>query len=292
LQSKEFDVLLDFAPLWVDFDPDDLIDKTVQFPKPMDALIAQAEKDPSMMSRLWAVEQLGKEKGADAALTRVLGHDGFYGVRAAAATGLGNIGTDQAKLALLSSLGQPDSRVRTAVVRALGNFQKDRDVYDALVNTLHNDASYAAEAAAAEALGRSGAAQAFEVLRAAAATQRERHVMAEILDGLAATQDPRAAAILLALAQPGVPERIRSRALTGLTRLKAVVEQHHARELAEVVRAALADPFLPVRQAGEQLVGAFDLKQFRADLQKDADSPLIMQRELAQSVLEQLHRLQ
>jgi aminopeptidase N len=292
LQSKEFDVLLDFAPLWVDFDPDDLIDKTVQFPKPMDALIAQAEKDPSMMSRLWAVEQLGKEKGADAALTRVLGHDGFYGVRAAAATGLGNIGTDQAKLALLSSLGQPDSRVRTAVVRALGNFQKDRDVYDALVNTLHNDASYAAEAAAAEALGRSGAAQAFEVLRAAAATQRERHVMAEILDGLAATQDPRAAAILLALAQPGVPERIRSRALTGLTRLKAVVEQHHARELAEVVRAALADPFLPVRQAGEQLVGAFDLKQFRADLQKDGASPLIMQRELAQSVLEQLNRLQ
>ena len=71
-----------------------------------------------------------------------------------------------------------------------------------------------------------------------------------------------------------------------------MVEQHHARELAEVVRAALADPFLPVRQAGEQLVGAFDLKQFRADLQKDADSPLIMQRELAQSVLEQLHRLQ
>ena len=42
----------------------------------------------------------------------------------------------------------------------------------------------------------------------------------------------------------------------------------------------------------QRLVGAFDLKQFRADLQKDAESPLIMQRELAQSVLEQLHRLQ
>jgi hypothetical protein len=74
--------------------------------------------------------------------------------------------------------------------------------------------------------------------------------------------------------------------------LKAVVEHHHERELVEVVRAALADPFLPVRQAGERLVGAFDLKQFRTDLQKDVDSPLIMQRELAQSVLEQLHRSQ
>jgi HEAT repeat protein len=281
----------------VDFDPDDLIDKTVQFPKPMDALVAQAEKDPSMMSRLWAVEQLGKDKGADAngaaeALTRVLGHDDFYGVRAAAATGLGSISTDQAKVALLSELRQPDSRVRTAVVKALGYFPKDRAIYDALVNTLRNDASYAAEAAAAEALGRSGVTQAFEVLRAAAATQGERHVMAAILDGLVATQDSRAVAILLALAQPGVPERIRSRALTGLTQLKAVVEHHHERELVEVVRAALADPFLPVRQAGERLVGAFDLKQFRTDLQKDVDSPLIMQRELAQSVLEQLHRSQ
>ncbi len=105
-QKQEFDVPLDFSPRWVDFDPDDFIDKTVEFEKPVDALIAEAEKDPSMMSRLWAVQQLGGKKGADAdasvaALAKVLGADGFYGVRAAAATSLGEMATEQAKAALL-----------------------------------------------------------------------------------------------------------------------------------------------------------------------------------------------
>jgi aminopeptidase N len=85
LQQQEFDVPLAFTPQWVDFDPDDFIDKTIEFDKPLDMLIAQAEKDPSMMSRLWAVEQLGKEKETDtdlrvAALVKVLGDDEFYGV--------------------------------------------------------------------------------------------------------------------------------------------------------------------------------------------------------------------
>jgi aminopeptidase N len=295
LPRQEFDIPLDFEPQWVDFDPDDLIDKTVRFDKPLKALIAEAEKDPAMMSRLWAVEQLGKEKGANAdskvaPLVQALDNDGFYGVRAAAAIGLGNMGTDQAKTALLSALRQPDSRVRTAAVEALGNFHKDRAVYSALVNTLHSDASYAVEAAAAEELGKSGAEQAFDVLRAEAAVKPEVHVMSATLDGLVSTGDPRAAAILLAQAQPGVPERIRLSALAGLAGLKEAVEREHTQELVEVVRAALRDPFLPVRLAGEQLVGAFDLTQFRSDIQTDAQgAPVIMQRELARKVLEQLH---
>jgi aminopeptidase N len=292
LRSQEFDVPLAFTPQWVAFDPDGVIDKTVQFARPVDALIAQATKDPSMMSRLWAVGELGRQKGANgegsvAPLTQVLGEDGFYGVRAAAAAGLGRIGTGEAKAALLAALRQSDSRVRTAVVQGLGNFPKDRVVYAALVDTLHNDASYAAEAAAAEALGRSGAAGAFDVLQAEAALQPEVHVMRATLDGLVATRDPRAAAILLVQAQPGVPERIRVSALAGLAELKQAVGPAHAHQLIAVVQAALQDPFLPVREAGVELAGAFDLAQFRADIQTDADAPLDTQRDLAQKVLAQ-----
>jgi len=296
LPRQEFYIPLDFEPQWMDFDPDDLIDKTVQFDKPLGALIAEAEKDPSMMSRLWAVEQLGKEKGADAdlgiaALIQVLGNDGFYGVRAAAAMGLGHMGTDQAKTALLSALPQPDSRVRTAIVEALGNFHKDRAVYNAFVNTLHSESSYAVEAAAARELGRSGAEQAFDLLQAEAATKPEVHVMGATLDGLASTGNPRAAAILLAQSKAGVPERIRLSALAALAGLNEAVEREHAQELVEVVREALGDPFLPVRLAGEELVGAFNLTQFRSEIQTDAQSALlIMQREQAQKVLKQLHQ--
>ncbi len=292
LRSQEFEVPLGFTPQWVAFDPDDVIDKTVQFEEPLDALIAQTAKDPAMMSRLWAVGELGREQGANkgrsvAALTYVLGEDGFYGVRAAAAAALGRLGTDEAKAALLVALRQADSRVRTAVVQGLGHLPKDRVIYTALVETLHHDSSYAAEAAAAEALGGSRAAGAFEVLRGEVALQPEIHVMRATLEALAATQDLRAVAILFAQAQPGTPERIRVSALAGLAKLKQAVGTGHARELVGVVKAALRDPYLPVREAGVELAGVFGLAQFRADIHKDADAPLDTQRELAQKVLAQ-----
>lgn len=299
LRRQEFDVPLDFKPLWVDFDPNDFIDKTLLFKQPVAALIAEAEKDPAVMSRLWAVQQLGtvakENAGADAtacveALAHVLATDGFYGVRAAAATSLGRIPTDQARQALLAALKQPDNRVRAKVVESLGNFSKDETVYNALVNALHTDESYAVEAAAAMDIGKSGSAGAFDVLRAEAAAKSEVHVTQAALSGLAATKDSGAAAILLAESQPGVPERIRMSALAGLAQMKEPVERKHARELVATVRAALDDPFLPVRLTGEQLVATFALSQFRANVERDLRSPLIIQRRQAQEVLDHLRQ--
>jgi aminopeptidase N len=295
LQQQEFDIPLDVAPEWVDFDPDDVIDKTVQFDKPVDALIAEAEKDPSMMSRLWAVQQLGATPLGDAdarvdALARVMGADDFYAVRAAAATSLGSIGTERAKTALLAAWQRQDSRVRTAAVGALGSFSKDPAVYSVLVEALHSDTSYAVEAVAARQLGKSGAAQAFDVLQAEALTDPEVHVMQGTLAGLVATKDPRAVDILLAHARPGTPERIRLSALAGLESLKDAVAQNHAQEMVDVVRAALHDPFYPIQEVGEELVGVFGLAQFEADVQTEAHgAPMAMERDPAQKVLEQLH---
>jgi aminopeptidase N len=295
LQRQEFEIPLDFEPQWVDFDPDDVIDKTVQFDKPEGALIAEAEKDPAMMSRLWAVQQLGETTLANPderveALAQVLGTDGFYAVRAAAATSLSSIGTGKAKATLLSALQQSNSQVRKAAVRGLGKFSQDPVVYTALVNTLHNDASYAAAAAAAGAIGRSGVSGAFEALQAEAATMPETHVMQATLGGLVATKDARAAAILLAQARPGVPEQIRVGALSGLPRLKDTIEHDHLQDLVEVVRAALHDPYLPVRETAWDIVGAFHLIQFQADIQTEAQSaPMMQDRDAAQKILEQLH---
>ncbi len=297
-QRQEFDVPLKFEPRWVDFDPNGFIDKTLQFDQPLHSLIAEAENDPSTMSRLWAVQQLGAGKNASpdmrvAALVHALGAHEFYAVRAAAATSLGTIATDQAKAALLASVQQPDSRVRTAVVAALGSFQKDDVVYAALVDTLNTDASYAVQAAAAQALGKSGVAQALDVLQAKVRTKPDVHVMVATLNAIADTKDSRAAEILLAEARPGVPERIRLNALGALTGLKETAGQNHQQELVEVVRAALHDPFFLIQQVGEELVGAFHLIEFKEDIQKEAQgAPTDMQREPAQLVLEQLNHAQ
>ncbi len=297
LQRQEFDVPLAFVPQWVDFDPEDFIDKEVAFEKPLEALIAEAEKDPSMMSRLWAVQQLGEvaqaKTGMDTrveALKRVLNTDDFYGVRAAAATSLGEIGTTEAVAVLSSGLTQTDSRVRTAVIDALSDFATKPPVYQALVSMLNNDSSYAVEAAAAMAIGKSRAPGSFEMLQAKVAAEPEVHVMEGALAGLAQTKDPRAAGILLAQAQPGVSERVRLSALAGLTEYKDVLERNHAQQLAAMVRAALDDPFLLVRMTGEQLAGEFALTQFQSDVEKDLDAPLVMQRELAEKVIKRMDR--
>lgn len=291
---QEFDIPLDFAPLWVDFDPEDFIDKSLQFDQPLASLVAQSAKDPSMMSRLWAVQQLGAATQSDsaarvAALVHVLSTDGFYAVRAAAAASLGNLPSDQSKASLLSALRQPDSRVRAAVVQSLAKFPADPAVYHAFLNALHHDSSYAVQAAAARQLGESRLPQAFDVLQAEAAARPEVHVMQAALAGLAATKDPRAAAILLDQAQPGVPERIRLAALSDLPTLGDTVARDHSSELIQVVQSALDDSFLPIRETGEQVAGAFALVQFRPYVQSQAESaPTADERDTARKVLGQL----
>lgn len=292
-QTQQFEIPLDFEPRWVDFDPDGFIDKTLEFAQPTVALVAEAEKDPAMMSRLWAAQQLGQGSDGDAnarvaALARVLENDKFYGVRAAAAASLGKLGTAEAKAALLSELKQADNRVRVAVINALGGLAKETTVFDVLVNALRNDQSYAVQAAAAQQIGRSGDTRAFEILNTLIEGKPEIHVMQGALGALAATNDPRAVPILLAQAQPGVPERVRISALSALARFREPLERDHAEELTRTIAAALHDSFLITQQAAQRLVGALGLTQFQADVEATKNSPFVNQRELAQRVLEQL----
>jgi hypothetical protein len=99
--------------------------------------------------------------------------------------------------------------------------------------------------------------------------------------------------VLLAQAQPGVAERIRLSALTALESLKEAVTPNQLEELKEVVRAALHDPFYLTREAGEELVGVFNLIQFEGDVQAEAQgAPMAMQRDPAKQVLKQLHHQQ
>ncbi len=294
LKLQEFDIPLDFEPRWIDFDPDGFIDKTVRFDQSPDALAARALEDTSMMSRLSAVQQLGADSSAPpesrlGTLAHVLDNDPFYAVRAAAAAALGTVGTDRARAVLLSALKQPDSRVRTAVVEALGRLSTDDEVETALIDTLHGDASYAVQAAAAREVGKTRETRGFEALRAKASMRPELHVMKATLAGLAASKDPGAVEVLLSLAQPGVPEQIRSSAIEGLATLGAAVAPGQEQRLAEVARAALHDPFFGTQQAAAELIGALHLREFQADLERDArGAAMIMQRESAQKALAQL----
>jgi HEAT repeat protein len=222
-------------------------------------------------------------------LARVLTQDRFYGVRAAAAASLASIGNSRAKATLLSALQEPDSRVRTAVVSALGVYDKDSAVFLTLVHALEEDSSYAVAAAAARRIGESGNVQAVDFLKRAVARNPDVHVMLAVIDALAATDDLRADDILLAEARLGISKRIRLRALTVLAGMKATNRLDRSPELIAVTAAALCDPFFRIKEAGEDIVGAFRLTQFRSDVEREAqDAPTIMQRESAHKALERM----
>lgn len=292
--QQEFDIPLTFDPSWVDFDPNDVLYKTVVFNKGTDELIREAENDPYMMSRLWATQELSLRLKTEPdccveALTKVLNNDSFYGVRAEAATGLGQSMSREARQALLSAMNQPSSHVRAAAILAMGNFLGDSTVVGALVKAMHNDPSYAVEAAAAEDIGESGSRSALYDLRSELASAPSIYVTIGVLKGMVATKRPDAASIVLAYAQPGKPERVRMTALSGLPELKDELVRSHMMALDKTVAAALADSFLPTHELAVHLVEVFRLEQFRVNIQYDADHAVFIdERADAKKVLEHL----
>ncbi|MHB8814634.1 MAG: M1 family aminopeptidase [Steroidobacteraceae bacterium] len=279
--QQTFVIPLAFRPSWVDFDPNDILYKTVVFDKTNGELIREARSDPYMMSRLWAARQLGDRLKMDQtccvrALTEIVEGDSFHAVRIEAASSLGASRSDQAKQALLNAMRQPDSRVRAAAVSAMSNFLGDRAVIAKLVGMLRDDPSYAVQAAAAEELGRSNSESARGALRSKSATRLQEIVAIGVLDGLAETGTPQAARILLRYAQPGTSQRLREHALMDLPKLKAELQRSDAPQLARTVGAALDDSFLPVHEAADQLVDVFRLKQFRAAIERDTKEAMFI----------------
>ncbi len=274
--TQEFTIPLAFRPLWVSFDPDGVIDKTLQFHEAVPALVAQAERDGSMRSRLWAVEQLGTLRGAEAdgvvpALDHVLQTDGFYRVRAAAATSLGTIGGVATARALQNALGQPDDQVRTAVVTALSKVKRDTSVFVIETRLLRTDPSYAVQAAAATAIGASGNPGAFEVLSAHIDPAWDRHLVDAILEAITATHDPRAAGLLFTWSRPGIPERERDAALTALAQTHFCLNEDQKLQLALIVRAARHDPVEITRAAGAKVAKTYAIVTTETNSAKDED---------------------
>jgi aminopeptidase N len=261
---QEFTIPLAFVPLWVSFDPDGVIDKTLEFRQPVQALIAQAERDGSMRSRLWAVEQLGGLHAAQAQaviphLDGILNADRFYGVRAAAATSLGEIGGTAATRALQNSLRQPDNAVRAAIAASLGRSKGNADVFSTETRLLRTDPSYAVEAAAASAIGASGIPEAFQVLSGRIDSASDRHVVQAILEAIGDTGGPQAVGLLLKWARPGIPERERATALAALAAGHFSLTDGQRDELTAIARAAQQDPVQATREAGIQMAKAYAL---------------------------------
>jgi aminopeptidase N len=170
--------------------------------------VSALEKDEDPITRVRAARALGKKASPKAveALRRALSEDRFWGVSAEAAQALGSIRTETARRALEDGLGRTsNAKVRRAIAKAFGEFANDEAAASACASMLEGDRTYLVEAEAAKSLGRTRVERALPLLEKTLATRESWNdvIRTHAIEGLAATRDPRALALVKPFAAYG-----------------------------------------------------------------------------------------
>ncbi len=159
--EQEFYFPCDSKPRLVVFDKGHRVFKLLRFPKSLQELIYQLQRDEDMLGRARAARELSAYKTDEArhALQTVLSGNDFRAVRMAAAISLGEIGGNDARQGLLAAYNTGlDPTVRRTCVWALGcNAKADETTLQFLGAVIANDPSYFVLVAAVRALGHIGA---------------------------------------------------------------------------------------------------------------------------------------
>ncbi|MBV8199657.1 MAG: hypothetical protein JOZ15_03440, partial [Acidobacteria bacterium] len=121
---QDLDLPCPFPPRTVVFDPRGVLLKTLDFDKTAAEWAEQLRAPLPLPAQLDAERALAESAGDDAvaALGETLLHHRFFGARQVAAAALAHIGTDPALEALRQGAGDPDARVRAAVLTGFGTF--------------------------------------------------------------------------------------------------------------------------------------------------------------------------
>lgn len=247
--AQEIPIPSPSRPRTVVLDPRGWVLKTLDFDKPPAEWILQLDTAGALAARLEALRALGKLGGdeAVAALGKALREAPFYGTRKVAAESLGEIATLPALEALRAGLEDRDSRVRTAVLTALGRFPDRGEPLPLLRRALEQDPSYYARAAAAASLGK---------------FTGRRSELAPVL--------------VKALSQESYNEVVRGAAIKALADLRAPETYEHAVRLARYGSPADSrdDAFLALARHGANTSDPKVREEVRKTLESYLDDPV------------------
>jgi aminopeptidase N len=225
----------------VQLDPEGWLLAEIDFQKPVQEWAIEVAEARQVMGRVAAAEALADIPGdleALEALGRALTSDPSRHVRAAAAAGLGEIGTEGALRALEAGLDDPDARVRRDVARALGSFRSEHAGRLA-TRLIDKDPSPYVVGDAAEALGKTEIEGALS--RLVKVARRESHdeaIQRGAYAGMAALEQAEAIPHLLRATRYGTPWRARGKAIESLGKLAKVLPEERAeirRRLLELI---------------------------------------------------------
>jgi aminopeptidase N len=210
-------------PQMVRFDPGHNYLKTVDFKRGKELLTYQLKHDDDVVGRIEAARELAKLGSKDAvdALQEAVLKDKFWAVQSESARALGSMKSESALDALLGCTGVRHPKARRGVLAALGQFRDERAA-KALAGVLRKgDASYYAEGNAAQSLGQTRQASAFDVLSKVAMKKESQNdvIRSQALLGLAELKDERALPIALEWTKRGKSNPVRGTATMVLGRM-------------------------------------------------------------------------
>jgi aminopeptidase N len=247
--SHAFEIHLPSRPTQVIFDPGDVLLKSVKMEKSRPLWRRQLQAARLGIDRVVAIGGLAKAIDPESvqALGQALTGDRFWAVRAAAARALGQTRRDDATSLLLANTGDAHPRVRRAVMAGLGEQRGDERAAEALAALLaKGDRSYFVEAEAAVSLGRTRSPRALTVLPGLLGRRSFQDVIrTRALEGLGATGDARAIALVEAEWRPSDSFLARRAVVMALTEL--CTGTAHARAAREFIEPRLTDPDFRVR---------------------------------------------
>lgn len=288
-QEQTFSFDAKTRPAFVRFDHRSVMLMELDHQKPNAEWIAQLQKDPDTLGRVFAARNLGELLAASPneeikqALIDALGAEEFWGVRREIARALAHSSDRASGVALESCLANDaDKRVREAAAQSLGSAGHNESA--AALESAFGQASSSdwIRAACLESHEKHGGKEsipfALRALEVPSHRERVRKVAVDILEN---HEHRDALPQLLALAQPGAPRDIRPRAMRAIAKLGSSNEQ-----VRDALIAQLADPHRATRKAvfralgilgGEAAKKALEARrplEDREDLRKALDDAL------------------
>ncbi len=262
-------------PTQVIIDPDYTVLLDAKITKPEDMWIEQLHHGENIIQKTKAAQALGKKANpkALAALGNALIGDSFWGVQAKIAKVLGSIKRQSALDQLWRGIDLEDSRARTAVATALGQYHKDDRALEALKKLMKDTSSYYVAGAAAASIGKLQHEESLEVLREGikeAGDSWNEVVRKGFIDGIAATEKEAAIKTLRDYVRVGVDDVLRRAAIVHLAKLGKKFKKKHS-DVKEDILKLLHDNSYRVRLAGINAAKAYEDASLLTALQKIAE---------------------
>ncbi len=177
-QEEHFEFPCAEKPLLVRFDEGDHLLKEMTFPKTVEELVFQLQKD-DVIGRMWAASQLSPhlaDSRASDALRQSATEDPFWAVRRAALQAL-SPSLSTADIAFLRERAlDPKSAVRVAALRALGDLH-EHSLESFFQDRYKEDDSYLVEAEALRSIGKGKDPTAIPFLQQASLSKSPKNVI-------------------------------------------------------------------------------------------------------------------